>query len=250
MAKTLANLQVGVRVYLDEANQTDFLDTEVTRSINYAYHDVVKEVIEVYEEFYATTTPYSYAVIANKQEYTIASSLIKVTRVEINYKPTDSNSKPVRALPIKKDEILTNLAYTNTSGSFFNAGYYLHGNIGSQKIGFLPIPTVADTTGTSISVWGTDLPSDLVNTTDDVNIPYADNFAQLIEIKAAGILLSKGQQSEADSTKYLRLFSVGPDGLSGVKGMKTFLKERQADNMWMIQDAEGENLDFGSMGFT
>jgi len=240
MAKTLANLVTGIRVYLDEASVADYTAAEVLRSANYGYHDVVREVIEVYEEFYSTTTPYTYAIVANQQEYTIASSLIKVTRVEINYKPTDSNSRAMRALPVKKDEILTNLAHSNSSGSLFNAGYYLHGNIGAQKIGFIPIPTIADTSGQSISVWGIDLPSDLSADSDNVNIPYADNFAQLIELKAASILLSKGQQAESSSTKYIGLYK------QGTPEMKQFLSERQSDSVRMIADSEGDNIDFGS----
>lgn len=244
MAKTLSNLQTGTRVYLDEANQTDFLDTEVIRSINYGYHDVVKEVIEVYEQFYETTTPFTYTMVNGTQEYAIDATLIKVTRVEINYNPKDTNSKPTRALPVKSDEILTNLAYNNTSASFFNAGYFLHGNIGTQTIGFVPIPTVSDTTGKSISVWGIALPSDLVNSTDTVNIPYADNFSQLIELKAASILLSKGQQEENASNRYYGQYK------REIMDMKTFLKERQADNVWLIQDAEMENIDFGNLGYS
>lgn len=244
MAKSLSDLQTGVRVYLDEAQQTDFLDTEVTRSINYAYHDVVKEVITVYENFYETTTPFSYAIVANQQEYTIDSSLIKVTRVEINYNPTITGSKPVRAIAVKGDEILTNLAFNNTSTSFFNSAYYLHGNIGAQKIGFVPIPITSDTTGTNISVWGIALPSDLANTTDNVNIPYADNFGQLIELKAASILLSKGQQEENAGGKYIQQYK------REIMDMKMFLKDRQSDGAWMIEDSAGENIDFGSLGYS
>lgn len=244
MAKTLSNLKVGTRVYLDESNAADFLDSEVLRSINYAYQDVVKEVMEVYEDFYATTTPFTYAVVANQQEYTIDSTLIKVTRVEINYKPQDANSKPIRALPVKKDEVLTNLAFNNTSGSFFNAGYYLHGPLSAQKIGFLPIPVNADTTGQSISVWGVTLPSDLSADSDTVNIPFVDNFAQLVELKAASILLSKGQQAEGASSKYIALYQ------DGIMRMKTFLKERQSDGVWMIEDGQLENIDFSSLGFS
>ena len=94
MAKVLSQLQTGVRVYLDESAQQDFLDSEVIRSINYAYHDVAKSVMEVYQLYYETVTPFTYTVIANQQEYVIDPSLIKITRVEINYKPTDANSTP------------------------------------------------------------------------------------------------------------------------------------------------------------
>lgn len=238
MAKTLSNAQVGVRIYLDESQQTDFLDSEVNIAINFAYHDVIAHIIEVYELFYETITPFTYTLIANQQEYAIDSTLIKVTRVEINYQPNTLNSAALRAIPIKSDELRLNLANSNTSGTYFNAGYYLHGNIGNQQIGFVPVPVNGDTTGKSISVWGIAMPSDLVNTTDNINIPYADRFVQLINLKAASILLRKGQQEETAAARYSVEYEAG------IKEMQTFLKERQADDTWMIEDSALEDIDF------
>lgn len=237
MAKTQANLSVETRIYLDESSAVDFLDTEVLLANNRAYHDVVGAVMDVHEEFYSTTTPYTYAIVADQQEYTIASSLIKVTRVEINYSPTTSGSVANRALPIKKDEVRTNLG--NINFTLRSPGYYLHGNIGAQKIGFIPIPTVADTSGQSISVWGIDLPSDFTASSDNVNIPYADRFAYLIALKSASQLLRKGQQEETASQNYLSEYR------SGLIDMQNFLKDRQSDDMQGIIDVMNENLDFG-----
>lgn len=241
MAKTLLNLQTETRIYLDEAAQTDWLDTEVIISINRAYHDVVSFVMEIYEQFYETTTAFTYALVANQQEYTIDSSLIKVTRVEINYNPTVSGSQASRALAIKMDEIGRNLANTNSTGSSFSTGYYLHGSIGSQMIGFVPIPTSSDTTGKSISVWGIALPGDLVNATDNVNIPYADRFAYLISLRAAAQLLRKGQQEEAAAARYLQEYR------SGVQDLMTFLHGRQADGGWYIEDSLLDDIDFETL---
>src|SRR5439155_17805704 len=125
-----------------------------------------------------------------------------------------------------------------SSGSVFNAGYYLHGNQTAQTIGFIPIPTQADTTGKSISVWGIVMPADLVNNTDPVVIPYPDNFSQLIELRAAQILMSKGQENETAAQRYLAEFNLG------VTNMQTFIKERQADGVQMVVDVEIDNIDF------
>ena len=183
MAKQLSNLQIEVRSYLDEAVQTDWLDTEVITSINRAYHDVCSYVMEIYENFYETTTPFTYAVVANQQEYLIDPSLIKVTRVEVNYNPGVSGSTPSRALAVKMNEVLTNLANTNAAGSYFAICYYLHGPLGAQYMGLYPTPLSSDTTGKSLAVWGIALPTDLVNSTDNVNIPYADRFSYLVSLK-------------------------------------------------------------------
>jgi hypothetical protein len=239
MAKLLSDLQNEVRTYLDEAVQTDWKDSSmVIPAINRAYHDVASYVMEVYEQFYETTTPFTYAVQANVQEYAIDSSLIKVTRVEINYNPTVSGSQSSRALAVTMDEIRRNLANTNSTGSSFSSGYYLHGSIGSQYIGFVPIPTTGDTTGKSISVWGIALPTDLVNATDNVNIPYADRFSYLISLRAAAQLLRKGQEEEAAASRYLAEYR------QGVQDLMTFLKGRQSDGGKYIEDDLLDDIDF------
>ncbi len=163
MSKTLANLQTGVRVYLDEANAADFLDSEVTRSINYGYHDVVANVIDVYEDFYNVTSPIQLSTVVNQQEYSIGNSgLIKIRRVEINYNPSDANSTALRATAIKSDEMPLRLASNALGGTgLFSAGYYVNGQVSSQIIGFTPIPQNAGTN--NISIWGIVVPSIPIN---------------------------------------------------------------------------------------
>lgn len=239
MAKTLANLRVGVRVYLDEANQADFLDTEVDRSINYSYQDLISEVMEVYEQYYLTTTPIAIATIADQQEYSLDSTVIKVNRVEINYKPSDSNSKPMRAKALTLEELPRYLADPDVGGSaLFNSGYYVIGKQSAQKIGFVPIPT--ETASGAVNVWGIVAPSDMSSSSDNVDIPYADRFSHLIELKAASDLLRKGQQEEGVAKQYLMEY------LGGTTRMKTFLKERLSDGAQVIVDVMMEDIAFDS----
>ena len=244
MAKTFSQGQTDTRVYLDESSQIDFLDSEVKSAYNYAYHDVVGRVIEVYDDWYndVSVNPFNYAIVAQQQEYTIDSSIIKPTRVEIDYNASGSETKAIRAVPIKKDEIRGNLGNTNTAGSFFSAGYYVHGNPGAQKIGFVPVPQTSDTGGNkSIFVWGVTLPADLSAAGDNVNIPYADRFAYLIALRAAAQLLRKGQQEENAAQNYLNEYE------KGVIEMQVFLKDRQSDDGQYIVDSAFENIDFSTL---
>jgi hypothetical protein len=238
MAKTFSDLQVETRIYLEEAQQDDWLDSEVKIAINRAYHDLTGRIITLYQSFYETFIPFKYAVVANQQEYLIDQSLIKVTRVEINYAPQQSGSTPLRAIPVKMEEALLNISNSASSGAVFNAGYYLHGNLTAQYIGFIPLPTQSDTTALSISVWGIQLPSDLSANADNVLIPYADNYSYLIALRAAAQLLRKGQQEEAVAGTYLGQYELG------VKNMMDFLAERQADGVQMVIDVELDNMDF------
>lgn len=237
MAKTLANLRVGTRVYLDEAAQADFLDSEVDRSINYAQADVAKNVVSINEDFYFTTTPKFVSTLANVQEYAFDATIVKVRRVEINYNPSDVNSVAVRATAIKTEEMPQRLA-SNSLGSsgLFNPGYYINGQQGSQVIGFTPVPNNAGTN--NVSIWGVVMPSDLVNASDSLSLPYPDMFGYLVELRAAAILLRKGQQAENIASKYLQ------DYKDGILEMKNFLTDRQSDGVQMIADALGEDTIF------
>lgn len=240
MAKVFSDLKAITRTYLDESVAADWTDTEVAYAINFAYHDVVTMVMQVFEKFYETTTPFTYALVADQQEYTIDPTLIKVTRVEANFQPNATGSIAAKCIPIKMDEALINLSNTSTGNTLGDIGYYIHGNLSAQKIGFIPIPTISDTSPTkSISVWGIVIQTDLSSNSDTVNIPYADQYAYLISLRAASQLLRKGQQEEAVATNYEGLYS------KGIAEMKNFLKGRQEDGVEMVQDVYLENTDFG-----
>lgn len=242
MSKLLSDLQVNVRTYLDESQQVDFTNTEVLYAINYAYHTVVSKVVEVYQEFYLTTTPKSYSTVANQQEYTLDTTLLKIERVEINMNPSDANSQAQRAAAIRLDEIQTakNSSLLNGS-SLSQTGYYVIGSQASQKIGFVPVPTETGTN--NISVWGIEAPSDLSSSSDPVLIPYPDMFAQIIAKLAAGSLLKKGQQA----------VQAGDDLIIEANGdilnMQTFLVERQSDGPNMIEESAWDDVELGSYIF-
>lgn len=238
MAKTLSDLTSNVRTYLDESNPANWTPTEVTTAINYAYQYIASKVVEVYEEYYFTTTPYTYSTVANQQQYTIASTLLKVERVEINANPTITNSQAQRAVAFKMDEIPTAINNTFLNGSIMQPGYYLIGNQSAQQIGFLPIPTVTATN--NISVWGIDAPSDLSATTDPVLIPYVDNFAQIIAKIAAANLMKKGGQEVAAADDLLNQSNVD------ILNYQTFIKDRQSDGPDMIEDTNGEDINLAS----
>lgn len=239
MSKVLSDLQANTRTYLDESQQADFTDTEVNYQINYAYQYVVSKVMEIYEEFYFTTTPYQYSTVSDQQEYTIASTLLKVERVEINLNPTDANSEAQRATAIKLDELPLSKSNSLLNGTnFFNIGYYIVGSQSAQKIGFVPVPQV--TASNNISVWGIEAPADLVNASDPVLIPYPDNFAQIIAKMAAGNLLKKGQQEIVAGNDLLNEANVD------ILNMQTFIKERQADGPQMVEEGAWDDINTAS----
>ena len=111
MAKNLGELRNATRTYLDEATQADWTDVEIDREVNNGYQEVVAHVMDTYEDFYVVKD--SLNTVANQQEYGTAdglpSSLFKIRRVEINYRPDQTNIF-TRALPIHLDDVHSDLA--------------------------------------------------------------------------------------------------------------------------------------------
>lgn len=239
MAKTLADLIAGTRMLLDESQPQNWTTADVLYQVNNSYQFLASKIMEVYEEYYFTTTPYTYSTVANQQEYTIAATLLKVERVEINPDPTIANSQAQRATAIKMDEIPTNLNNSLLNGSaYFNNGYYLTGNQSAQKIGFLPVPQKTATN--NITVWGIEAPTDLVNSTDPVLIPFVDNFSQIITKIAAANLLKKGQQEVKAADDLLQ------EASQDILNMQTWIKDRQSDGPQMFEEASFDDINLGN----
>jgi len=231
MAKTLSTLRARTRTYLDEAVQADWTDTEVDREVNEGYHKVVTAVISVFEDYYLTSATAN--TVANQQEYALPSDFFKMRRVEINYDVDNTNSVPQRALPINIDSVRRDLANTTLGISVLrNPAYYLKGDV----IGFIPIPTKNGTN--AIKIWYIKTKTDLVNDSDEVDIPYPDRYANIIAVFAAGTLLRKGQQEETVAARYLAEFEAG------LAKMQEELEDRVAEESKYVVDVLAETQDF------
>src|SRR3990167_5875318 len=233
MAKTLSNLQAQTRTYLDEATQSDWTDTEVTREINSKYMELYVGVVEVYEDYYSTRT--TVASVADQQEYTLPSDLYKIRRIEINYNPSNSNSLPRKAVNVPMDSVLRDLGNSALGISVYrNPAYYVRGN----TIGFIPFPT--ETGATAIGIWYIKTVSELSDSTDAIDIPFPDRYYEAISLEAAAMLLRKGQQEEVAARQYLQ------EAKELRIEMQIELEDRISDDAKSITDTVGEDLDFSS----
>lgn len=238
MSKTNADAIALTRTFLDEAQPEDFTAQEVQYAVNNAYQWLISKVVEVYQEFYLTTTPTNISTVEDQQEYSLGTTFLKIERVEIDYDPTAPNSNPQRALAIKMDDILLNLDNAAFGGSsLYNAAYYVIGAQDVQKIGFIPIPNVTATN--NVQVWGIEAPADLSATSDSIRIPYVDNFWQIIGKYAAGQLLKKGQQAINAANDLLNEANVD------ILNMQTFISERQSDGPNMIGTSQYDDINVG-----
>jgi len=248
MAKNFAYLKAQTRTYLDEVAQADWKDVEVEREINNGYHRVVAAVMTTYEDFYIDTATFN--TIANQQEYGetdgLPANLFKIRRLEVNYNPQTANSKRMRVKATSIDHVFQNLENTSGSVTPFNQPvYYLIGGAGTDyKVGLIPVPTQSgpDTQANdNAKVWFVAQVDDLVDSIDEVLIPYPDRYAQIISRYAASVLLSKGQQEEKAAIAYMEIFS------RDLALMQQQLEERVSDSVPSVVDTVGEDIDF-SMG--
>lgn len=240
MAKDLAQLRLDVRLLLDESVAADWSATQVDQAINYAYHELVTSVSEVYEDYYIKKTQLD--TVEDQQEYDVAtdsfpSDFFKMRRVEINYDTSNTNATPQRALPIILDDVRRDLGNENVGVAVQrNPAYYLIGMGSNLKLGFIPVP---DEDGTNaITLWYYYTPTDLSATSDEIDVPYPDRYGRLISYGAAADLLRKGQQEEVAAARYRGEFELG------LEKMKQQLEDRRADDVRGVTDVVNLNTWF------
>lgn len=232
MAKTLLNVRNDVRTYLDESTESDWLDSELNRAINKAYHRVFTAVVDVYEDYYITEA--TADTVGSQQEYSLPSDFYKIRRVEINYDIENSNTAFSRALPINLDSVRYRLANTNSGATTItNPSYYIQGDI----LGFLPIPS--NNGDEAIKIWYVRILSDLVENSDNVDIPYADRYYGIISKAAAAEALRKGQQEPFEAKR------LEDEAQADIDNMKRELEDRISEEGKKIIDTSGDHLDFG-----
>ena len=237
MAKTLTNLRAQVRTYLDEATTADWTVAEVDREINVGYMKAYAEVVNVYEDYYSTTT--TLTTIADQQEYGTSdgfpTDFYKMRRVELDYTPSQSSSVPRRAIPVSMDSVLRDLGNSALGISVWrNPAYYLRGN----TIGFIPVPTEGGSG--ALKLWYIKTLSELSSGSDEIDIPFPDRYFDSIVLEAVGTLLRKGQQEERVAMVYLSQAQEWRDK------MRNELEDRIADDTKSITDTIGEDVDFSN----
>lgn len=232
MSKTLLTIRNDTRHYLDEATESDWLDTDLTRIINKNYHRLISAVVDVFEDYYMTES--TADTLANQQEYALPSDFYKIRRVEINYDIDATNSSFSRALPVDMDEVRYNLANANSGVAIVrNPSYYIQGNY----IGFIPIPTRNG--NEAIKIWYIKQKVDMVDDTDTIDIPYADRYYGIISKAAAAEALRKGQQEPTEAKR------LEDEAQTDIQRMQRELEDRVADESKRVIDVRADNLDFG-----
>lgn len=227
MAKTRSTLRTNIRMYLDEVSAADWSDSQINVEINYAYLRVYKAVVDVWEDHYRTRVKTS--MVASQNEYALPSDFYKLKRLEATYVSGQDRVKVRRfdfsQLPVAIDE-------TSNYGSTASPIMELSG--GFLRILPVPINSVTD----AFLLHYIKQVAELDDDDDEIDIPFPDSYGKLVEIGAVAELLSKGQQEEEVSSKFVAKFE------QGIEQMREELKDRIADGSPVILDVLGEDNAF------
>lgn len=240
MAQTFQTLITKTRMFLDEVSEKSWLESEVMREVNYAYHSVVTAVMTTYEDFYMVA-PITINIVNAQQEYGVSDGLpddiFKVRRVELNYAADTNPLVYVKAAPIRDISAIRDSLTTSGTGSATLRPLYLVYGFGTNfTLTLIPVPSKDATNG--IKLWYIPTIADLVNPTDVPNIPYVERYATIIPLIAAGNLLRKGQQEEVVAAKYL------DDADKMKEDLMQELEDRISDDGRVILDSIGYDTDF------
>ena len=234
MAKSLEDLRLQVRSFLDEPIAADWTDTELNQLINARYHRVYSAVVNTYDE-YADLKVATTDMVAGQQEYETQLDFMKMRRVEVKYDPNATTY--TRAFPVNLDAVRTELATARAGAALVrSARYYLRGN----TIGLLPVPDLDVVDG--IKSWYYATVTDLVADSDTINLPYPDRDWLIIAYGAVADALNYGQQEPQIADQMERKFD------RGIQIMQQQLEDRRSDEYKSVVDVTSQPIDFGEWG--
>lgn len=225
MAKTLANLRTTTRMYLDEVSEADWTDDQINTQLNFRYLGVYSAVLEVFEDYYRKVV--TSGTIANQGEYALPSDFFKMQRLEVKY----NASEEYRKVTYFDTQQMAQQIGTDYYGATHRPIYSLSGDY----IQLLPVPETSISSALRM-YYIRELP-ELSADSDEIEIPFANRYANYISLAAAGDLLRKGQQEETAAARYIAEYELSLDQ------MKSQLENRH-DGVKSILDTEGEIIQF------
>lgn len=189
MSATLGQLVTDVRSHLDEASSRFWTDVELRRWCNEALRDVARRA----ETLQRTST---VTAVANTQQYTLATDILRVYRVE--YLPTGSGQVyPLEYRDFNSMDSVWWSSQTQTKGIPF--WYTLWGFTPALKMIVYPTPS----TGGTFNVFNYQLPADLATdgSADSTVVDLPNGWQDLIALYCEYVSLRKDADSRWQEAK-------------------------------------------------
>ena len=180
-----------------ETNTTSYPSVDVKRSINKWYQELFADVLLSMDEWDVGGEIATASLVANQQEYTWPSDLLRIKRMEVTYDGTTWT----RVYPFDIQETSESIATQANINTAFVASaprYDAHDN----SIFLFPVPTATSTNG--LKIWYEKEITELSSDSDEPNI--AEPFQRLLSIGAAyDYALRKGLPISANLLQKLEL---------------------------------------------
>ena len=159
-----------------ETNTTSYPTADITRNLNKWYQEISADVLLSMDEWDVQGEIATASLVANQEEYTWPSDLLRIKRIEVTYDGT--NWYRVHPIDIQEPEVsIATDANINEEFSTNDPRYDTHDN----SIFLFPVPTANSTNG--LKIWYEKEVAELSSNSDEPNL--AEPFHRLLSIGAS-----------------------------------------------------------------
>lgn len=158
-----------------ETNTYSYPTADITRNLNKWYQELTAEILTSMDEWDFQGEIATASLVANQQEYTWPTNLLRVKRIEVSY-----GAEWRRVHPIDVQEVEASIAtQSNVNNEFTTSDprYDVHDN----SIFLFPVPTSSVSGG--LKIWYEKEVTELTSNTDEPNL--AEPFHRLLSLGAA-----------------------------------------------------------------
>ncbi len=219
-----ASVSSGLRNFtrfITDTDTTTFTNSDLDASLNMYYDLFVSEIIDAMDEWDFSAEIATTDLVANQQEYTFPTDILKIKRVEVTY--DGSNWK--KAEPMDVNEVGTATDATTVGGHFTQSEPYF--DLMDTGMMLYPIPSSAVTGG--LKIWYEKLAAQLSSDTDEPSI--ARPFHKGLCYGAAKDYFEKYIDVGSNSTKAQ---TAGNNLETIIQRAKVFYRKKNQDRQYVI----------------
>jgi len=218
--------------FLTNTNSTSFSDADVDAALNTYYGEVMHEILQAQDGWdfqgeYATTD-----LVANQQEYTLPSDIIKIKRAEITFDGT--TWRPLTFMDI--NERGDALDSTTIASDFTTSKPFA--DLMDESLFLYPIPSSAVTGG--LKIWYSKDVTDLSAATDSP--VFADRYHKILAYGAAKDYFEKYLEVPGNDSKQVKARANYNNLLDE---MREYYNTRNQDRDYILKTTNEYNEEYG-----
>jgi len=207
--------------FLTNSNTTTYSDADLDAAINSYYDLFCTEILDAMDDWDFGAEIATTDLVANQQEYSFPSDILKIKRMEITYDGT--NWYEVTSLDV--NERSSTADSTSVAADFDQSEPFY--DLMDDSLMLYPIPTAAVSDG--LKIWYSKLPTELSSVTSEPN--FARPFHKGLAYGAAKDFFEKYLDKEGNATK---MKNADTNIEKTIARMKAFYRKRHQDRKYII----------------